>query len=192
MVKRFIKAKKAFSVAEAMIALLIGSVALATAAPIISKQVKFNNTSDTQIRVLLERIEELENRIEPEGMVAFFNLERCPSEWTSVPNDWANHFLMIKSTADTTRTIGSTELDSLPNIKGSFPWQNGYEPPEIVDEMTNSFYTDGSANQEGISGFDNNNDNMIFDASRSSSVYGRLGHGDLRPKNVALIACVKI
>ena len=48
--------KKAFSVAEATIALLIGSVALGMAAPMITKQIKSNNMADTQSRVLTQRI----------------------------------------------------------------------------------------------------------------------------------------
>ncbi len=49
--------KKAFSVAEATIALLIGSVALGMAAPMITKQIKYNNMSEVQTRVLNQRIE---------------------------------------------------------------------------------------------------------------------------------------
>ncbi len=108
--------KKAFSVAEAMIALLIGSLALGMAAPMITKQIKQNNFTDTQFRVLnrenddiLNRITELENRIEelenednsiPTGAVMFFNstvtpesnTNPCPTGWTKIDDNWNGRF----------------------------------------------------------------------------------------------------
>ena len=51
--------KKAFSIAEAMIVFTIVSVAIASVAPMISKQVKYNEMSDLQAKVLNQRIEEV-------------------------------------------------------------------------------------------------------------------------------------
>ena len=51
--------KKAFSIAEAMIVFTIVSVAIASVAPMISKQVKYNEMSDVQAKVLNQRIEEV-------------------------------------------------------------------------------------------------------------------------------------
>ena len=50
---------KAFSIAEAMIVFTIVSVAIASVAPMISKQVKYNEMSDLQAKVLNQRIEEV-------------------------------------------------------------------------------------------------------------------------------------
>ena len=68
--------RKAFSVAEAFIVLLIGSIALGMSAPMITKQIKFQNMTDTQVSLindrnqsLLERISELENIIEGLGAI---------------------------------------------------------------------------------------------------------------------------
>ncbi len=83
--------RKAFSVAEAMIALLIGSVALGMAAPMITKQIKQNNFTDTQFSVLRRQIEELNERITetPDGAVMFFLLSRCPDGWHPI-NDYVS------------------------------------------------------------------------------------------------------
>lgn len=43
---------KAFSVVEAMIAVLIGSIVLGMSAPMISSQLKRNNMNDVQFQVL--------------------------------------------------------------------------------------------------------------------------------------------
>ena len=51
--------KKAFSIAEAMIVFTIVSVALASVAPMISKQVKYNEMADVQAKVLNQRIEDV-------------------------------------------------------------------------------------------------------------------------------------
>ena len=61
-----------------MIALLIGSVALGMAAPMITKQIKTQNMTDTQNRVLAQRIQELEEELLPEGMIRFFYDRACP------------------------------------------------------------------------------------------------------------------
>ncbi len=109
--------KKAFSVAEAMIALLIGSVALGMAAPMITKQIKSQNISDTQFRIinnrnqdLLERMNELEERIDelenadntgiPRGTIAFFDstveaesaTNPCPRGWELISQNWNGRF----------------------------------------------------------------------------------------------------
>ena len=51
--------RRAFSIAEAMIVFTIVSVAIASVAPMISKQVKYNEMADVQAKVLNQRIEEV-------------------------------------------------------------------------------------------------------------------------------------
>ena len=55
--------KKAFSIAEAFIMLTVVSVALAAAAPMITKQIKHNNLSNVQTNLLGREINQAENRI---------------------------------------------------------------------------------------------------------------------------------
>ena len=97
---------KAFSVAEAAIALLIGAIVLGMSAPMISRQIKFNNASDVQISVLLRQVDELrrecsELRSQVQGMstklvqsgtIAFFNSTRCPDGWTVVDDSFNGRF----------------------------------------------------------------------------------------------------
>ena len=58
-----LKNKKGFSVAEATIALLIGSIILGMSAPMITSQIKRNNFSDVQSNILNRRIENLQREI---------------------------------------------------------------------------------------------------------------------------------
>ena len=69
--------RKAFSVAEATIALLIGSVALGMAAPMITKQIKTQNFADTERRLMNQRID----NVFPKNSVMFFNSRTCPDGW---------------------------------------------------------------------------------------------------------------
>ena len=88
--------KKAFSVAEAMVALLIGSVALGVAAPMMTKQMKRENFNDAQFQVLQRQIENLRSQREvPAGAIMFFNLRRCPTGWTPVSTDFIGHYPRI-------------------------------------------------------------------------------------------------
>ena len=54
--------KKAFSIAEAFIMLTVVSVALAAAAPMITKQIKHNNLSNVQTNLLGREINQAENK----------------------------------------------------------------------------------------------------------------------------------
>ncbi len=77
-----IKVQKAFSVAEAMVALLVGSIALGMAAPMITKQIRQNNFVDAEQRIIRNQID----NIIPEGAIMFFNARRCPTGWAPVTN----------------------------------------------------------------------------------------------------------
>jgi len=55
---------RAFSVAEAMIALLIGTIILGFSAPMITKQLKHNNFTSIQTQVLNKKIENVDDKID--------------------------------------------------------------------------------------------------------------------------------
>lgn len=92
---------KAFSVAEAMIALLIGSLALGMAAPMITKQIKTQNFTDAQFVALQRQIEELrESQGVPTGAIMFFDLHRCPDGWDFVGDEYIGDYPRIVGEGD--------------------------------------------------------------------------------------------
>ena len=70
-----------------MIALLIGSIALGMAAPMITKQVKQNTYTDAQFRVINERMEALEQMLSnlssdiPLGTIVLWSGKNIPEDW---------------------------------------------------------------------------------------------------------------
>ena len=99
---------KAFSVAEATIALLIGSIALGMAAPMITKQIKQSNFTDTQFQVINSRIEQLQQALNdredifPSGFL-MMTFESCPTNgWSDVSALYEGRFLKISSDAQVT------------------------------------------------------------------------------------------
>ena len=133
--------KKAFSVAEAMIALLIGSVALGMAAPMITKQIKAQNMTDTQFRVmnsqferlresndntinaLIQRIEALEaqNIQIDEGMIAPFALANCPTGWTELTKLYKGaDGAFIRNIGGNAKAMSELQNDAAPNLTFQF------------------------------------------------------------------------
>ena len=97
--------RKAFSVAEAFIVLLIGSIALGMSAPMITKQIKAQNMTDTQFQVLQRQIEELrrnQSDVEDDA-VMFYASDSCPENWAKL-DDFGGYYLRIQNTGE---TIGS-------------------------------------------------------------------------------------
>ena len=58
------KSRKAFSIAEAMITMTIVAVIAATIAPLVSKQVKINEMSDVQAKILDKKIEDIKDDVQ--------------------------------------------------------------------------------------------------------------------------------
>ena len=113
---------RAFSVAEAMIALLIGTIVLGFSAPMITKQLKHNNYNVAQAQIINKRIDKLiesnnalKQEIEtlkkssggvPKGTVAFFNntvvaesaTNPCPKGWSLIDSNWQGRFPRFSGT----------------------------------------------------------------------------------------------
>ena len=108
--------KRAFSIAEAMIALLIGTIVLGFSAPLISRQIKQSNLNDIQVQILLRRIERLEqqtNNSLPEGSIIFLDSNTyngCPPNWTMINQE--GRFFKITTQ---TENIGYSEEANLPD-----------------------------------------------------------------------------
>lgn len=198
--------KKAFSVAEAMIALLIGSLILGASAPMISKQLKHNNMSDAQVQVLNRKIEQLgvtQSNI-PSGAVMYFDLDFCPDGWDELINKYPNSAnAFIRNKSGTARTLGNWQQNAAPNITGKMEkflggsiidyWgkKNAYNL-KLSGAFTNNYletslYFDASNPHGYLEYMD-----IYFDASEGgSTVYGRDNATEVRPDNIALLACIK-
>ena len=93
---------------EAMIVLLIGTIALGMSAPMISKQLRNETLNSAQFQVINRKIESLEEQVReskvPKVTVAFFcsavtaqsASNPCPKGWTSI-KDLGGHYLRIAS-----------------------------------------------------------------------------------------------
>ena len=194
--------RKAFSVAEAFIVLLVGSIALGMSAPMLTKQIKAQNMTDTQFRVinreadelrdlvndLMEEIEDLRNNNNgstPSGAVMYFDLSSCPEGWTPLTNKYpkaANSFIRNQSGSD--RTIGNWQQNAAPEISGTF---DGNTNDDGLKTKTGPFYTVSTENKGGDGA--NGGGTVGFKASRSSEVYGRNNAAEVRPDNIVLLAC---
>ena len=82
---------RAFSVAEAMIALLIGSLILGFSAPMITKQLKHNNFTSIQTQILNKKIENVDDKSDA-------NAEKISQIiGTRTPIDYANHISELEA-----------------------------------------------------------------------------------------------
>ncbi len=191
--------KQAFSVAEAMIALLIGSFILGYSAPIITSQIKHNNMSDMQVQVLNSRIEELRRtQINiPPGAIMAFNLNSCPSGWfplTQLDANAAGAF--IRNVGDKASAMGKVQLDAAPNITGEArSLEIGNHSCGVKAEV-GALTVDCDGGYDYVGGGRGSSGVITLDASLSSASYGRkddLGNPvtEVRPKNIAFLYCVK-
>lgn len=190
------KSKVAFSIAEAMIALLIGSLILGFTAPVISKQIKYNNMSDVQMQVFNKKIEQLranQSNI-PSGAVMAFNRTSCPDTWTPLTTIIANtEGAFIRNIGGNAGAKGIIQEDAAPNIQGT--WVSSADSLNSGNEnrWTGAmFHRNLSVRvSNGPGDHDAAHYQVFFDASRSSTVYGRNNATEIRPRNIALLYCVK-
>jgi len=196
-----------FSVAEAMIALLIGSLILGASAPMISKQIKHNYLSDvqydvlvkkfenaetsnkTKINELLERISELEGKEVKidKGMIAAFALEDCPTGWEKLSDKYSNaDGAFIRNIGGQAKIMGEVQADAAPNITGTFGSLRDWYATSYSGVFSKGSKKDSYNGNDVVSGY------MIdFDAQKSSNSYGRDNSIEVRPKNIAFLYCVK-
>ena len=244
MLKSNFKNVYAFSIAEALVALLIGSLILGASAPMISKQLKHNNFTDVQASIINKKVEvvekertkntndisnmkgdigdinkaledygieveknikniesleesldskvsttelaseikklkkELESKFVPAGSIMFFDLAVCPSGWTALNTGGA----FIRDVGGYAANRGVSQADGVPNLKGWVTAGNNQAGDGTLFKVTSTY---AGASKKGSSDLA-----VDFDASRYSSVY-KNGLKEVRPKNVAYLACKK-
>ena len=191
--------KRAFSVAEAMMALLIGSVALGMAAPMITKQVKSTNMREVQIEVL-------QQTIIPSGAIMFFDRANCPDGWTQLDSRYNGRYLKVAGsytvcdragenrnggcagsavTTVTDNNIGVFTGDAIRNIEGEF---SAYEMGRygVADRATGPFTIASYSGVKGASSHSGTSPVFTFNASRVVPTAS-----ENRPRSVSLLACRK-
>ena len=210
---------RAFSVAEAMIALLIGSLILGFSAPMITKQLKHNNFTSIQTQVMnkkiiemTQKITELEEQVNPAGIVKFFYNTDCPTGWSNI--GYEGHYIRVTTNSKDSYSVGSTIGPSLPNITGGFPGVGeifeGIKPSSYYNEDNDNDSLYGALyrknteiyTQYGVSVRNDGDreDYFAFDASKSNAVYGAIKdntttalneENEVLPRAGHLVACRK-
>ena len=196
---------KAFSLAEAMIVLLIGTIALGMSAPMISRQLKNETMNNVQFQVLNKKYEELKKVKSdiPSGAVMYFDLDDCPAGWTILTKFYpqaAGSFLRNLGenviAGEEPRKKGSFQAGALPDINLALRLDYPIDCPIKLDEygqedkngtlyvgntgLANEYVCDVSA----IS-LENRPGDLI-----KSDIYNK-DVNEVRPNNIAFLACRK-
>lgn len=199
-VKKVLESRyRAFSVAEAFIVLLIGSIALGMSAPMITKQIKAQNMTDAQFQHLSREIERLRaGQIGiPEGAIMAFNLANCPTGWYPLTDlDAEASGAFIRNIGDKAAARGVVQLDAAPNITGEAKSLEVGNHPCGTKDQIDALTVDCDGGQDWVGGGWGGTGSITLDASLSSKSYGRKDSEgnpatEVRPKNIAFLYCVR-
>jgi len=139
------------------------------------------NKITTEINKLKE---DLKSKFVPSGAVMFFDLDACPSGWTALNSGGA----FIRDVGGESAQRGVSQEAGVPNITGWYDSINGGEKAGGAMLVTTG--SDPLNNHHISSSYGHISHWMKFDASRSSTVY-KDGLNEVRPKNIAYLACRK-
>ena len=143
------------------------------------------NKITTEINKLKE---ELKSKFVPSGAVMYFDLSACPSGWTALSSKYpkaANAF--IRNQSGSGRDIGNWQQNAAPEIEGTF--DGNVNDDNQFKRKSGAFYTKNTDSCGGDGG--SGGGTVGFKASKSSAVYGRNSATEVRPDNIALLACRK-
>ena len=189
-------------------------------APIISKQLKYQNYSDIQIRQILQRLEVLEAERVPRGTVAFFSdravsesaTNPCPRGWTQVPDLWNGRFFRVADVENSRNGLQEQSIQdhwhdlpsfSLTGMTGAWfqhagsqvMWlsQDGFTKEDVYQiaqlDPPSAFAGDVFRQEDAFVG----EGRWMFETEPGNRKNAPTVSNDdeTRPKNVALLACVK-
>ena len=111
--------RNGFSLAEAMIIILIGTIALGMSVPMISRQLKNETLTNTQMQILQRQIDQLREQIREQpqeeqtavesGAIMFFRRTSCPECWSVVKN-MGGHYLRIAQVNDAEEIVETKNI----------------------------------------------------------------------------------
>ncbi len=165
--------KKAFSVAEAMITILIVSIMLTLMAPLMSKKNSSSSSAGTEI---------------PSGAIMAFDRDSCPAGWTPLTNTHGDAWgAFIRNVGGGAKVRGAIQYDAAPNIAGWIGMDNA------ITTVDNGLFQwrQASWNLEHFRQGGYSNGMLDFNAQRVHPSYGRDSSNEVRPKNIAFLYCRK-
>ena len=197
--RQMLSSAKAFSVAEAMIAVLIASIVLGMSAPMISRQLKRNNMNDVQFQVLNKKIQDLQaevranNNVFPSGFL-MMTFGSCPTTgWSDVSSDYEGRFLKISSSAGTTHdavlpehmhSVGYFGIDYEDN---AFFWYK--QEPYNLKYDNISRWVPGEGNNANIESF-KKGASISYSLVTTKEIYDADAN-TLEPKSITVKVCQK-
>ena len=135
------------------------------------------------------KVNELENAIKnlvPSGTVIFYDGTSCPNGWSKLTNKYPNaKNAFIRNLDGSGRSLGNWQQNAAPDIQGSFDGNTD----DGTDLKTGAF-SDAGIRARGSNGAPYGGI-IKFAASAYSGVYGRNNATEIRPDNIALLACRK-
>lgn len=197
--RQMLSSAKAFSVAEAMIVVLIGSIVLGMSAPMISRQLKHNNMNDVQFQVLNKKIQDLQaevranNNVFPSGFL-MMTFGSCPTNgWSDVSALYEGRFLKISSDAQVTHdavlpehmhSVGYFGIDYEDN---AFFWYK--KEPYNLKYDNISRWVPGEGNFENIESF-KKGASISYSLVTTKEIYDADAN-TLEPKSITVKVCQK-
>ncbi|MBQ2870655.1 hypothetical protein IJE86_03020 [bacterium] len=137
--------------------------------------------TSNDIQNLSQRISNLEKAIPPIGSIIYVDGDSCPDGWQTLNNKFTGYEgnMFIRDLLKSGRTAGNIQDNALPNITGTV---SGGDSPVGTGAFELGTYDGGDSGDGG------NDLIVLFNAHNSNPIY-QDGVNEVRPKNIALLAC---